>query len=102
MAFSKKPDIYYKQPIKMKKEILKLKMPAIDKLVLLYIIENSFYGQINERSSEIAKALGLTRNNVLQALENLQILGYINTNKDGFARFRSTKITTKTKELLND
>jgi Mn-dependent DtxR family transcriptional regulator len=54
------------------------------------------------RSAEIAKALGLTRNNVLQALEQLQMLGYISTTKDGYARYRSTKITSKTKLILND
>ncbi len=86
----------------MNKQILKLKLPAIDKLVLLYIIDNSLYVQFNERSSEMAKALGLTRNNILQALENLQIGGFITTTKDGLARFRSTKLTSKTKQLLND
>jgi hypothetical protein len=84
----------------MKTQILKLKMNPVDKLVLLYIIDNTVYGQFNERSAEIGKALSITRNQALQALENLQISGYITTTKDGVARYRSTKITSKTKELI--
>lgn len=86
----------------MNQEILKLKMSANIKLVMLFILNNCVYDNCNMRSAEIAKALGITRNNVLQALEDLQMLGYVSTTKDGYSRYRSTKITSKTKLILND
>ena len=80
--------------------LLKTKMSASNKLVLLYICSWNPLVIFNLRSQEIATNIGLTRSQVLKAMEDLTIDGYITTSKDSATRTRTTTITNKTKELI--
>ena len=85
------------------KELLKLKeLSPIDKLVIITIQENLFFGECNLTSQEIAISIGLSRKVTLDSIQKLEELDYITCKVQGDFRSRKTKITQRLTNLLKE
>jgi DNA-binding MarR family transcriptional regulator len=85
------------------KNLLKLKhLTPIDKLVILTIEDNTYWGVAEMTSQAIATAIGSTRKNVLKSLISLEEIGYIQSSVDGEHRSRKIIILKELLEIIND
>lgn len=87
----------------MNSKLLKLKtIGSTEKLVLMLILDFPSIGIFNLRAGDIAKELGTTRKIILEAIENLLIVGYIKTKVVSECYSRTTELTTKFLMLTSD
>lgn len=87
----------------MNSKLLKLKtIGSTEKLVLMLILDFPSIGIFNLRAGDIAKELGTTRKIILEAIENLLVVGYIKTKVVSECYSRTTELTTKFLMLISD
>lgn len=85
------------------KNLLKLKeLTPIDKLVIITIQENLFFGECKLTSQEIANSIGLSRKITLDSIQKLEELDYVTCKVEGQFRSRKTKITTRLQNLIKE
>jgi GTP-sensing pleiotropic transcriptional regulator CodY len=85
------------------KKLLTLKeLSPIDKLVIITIQENLFFGECNLTSQEIATSIGLSRKVTLDAIQKLEELDYLTCKVEGAFRSRKTKITQRLLNLITE
>lgn len=85
------------------KKLLKLKeLNPTDKLVILTIQENLFYGECLMTSQDIAASIGLSRKITLDSIQKLEELDYITCKVDGAYRQRKTKLTQRLLNLIEE
>jgi MFS superfamily sulfate permease-like transporter len=85
------------------KKLLKLKeLNPTDKLVILTIQDNLFFGECNLTSQELANSIGLTRKVTLDSIQKLCEMDYITCKVDGSYRRRLTKITQRLQNLIKE
>ena len=87
----------------MNSKLLKLKtIGSTEKLVLMLILDFPSIGIFNLRAGDIAKELGTTRKIILEAIENLFVVGYIKTKVVSECYSRTTELTPEFMLLIND
>jgi len=85
------------------KKLLTLKeLNPTDKLVIITIQENLFFGECNLTSQEIATSIGLSRKITLDSIQKLEELDYITCKVEGAFRSRKTKITQRLNNLIQE
>ena len=85
------------------KKLLTLKeLSPIDKLVIITIQENLFFGECLLTSQEIATSIGLSRKVTLDSIQKLEELDYITCSVIGAFRQRKTKLTQRLTNLIKD
>lgn len=75
-------------------------LQAIDKLIILAIIENSVFDECRLTSQEIATAIGSTRKITLDSIQKLEEMDYITCKVEGAFRMRKTKLTQRLTNLI--
>lgn len=87
----------------MNSKLLKIKtIGSNEKLLLMLIMDYPAIGLFNLRAGDIAKELGTTRKIILEAIDNLLIVGYIKTKVVSECYSRTTELTPEFMLLIND
>lgn len=87
----------------MNTKLLKLKtIGSTEKLILMLILDFLPIGFCNLRAGDIAKELGATRKIILEAISNLEKVGYIKTEVFSGSYSRTTQLTPEFLGLIND
>lgn len=87
----------------MNSKLLKLKtIGSTEKLVLMLILDFPSIAIFNLRAGDMAKELGTTRKIILEAIENLLVVGYIKTKVVSECYSRTTELTPEFMLLMND
>jgi len=73
-----------------------------DKIIILTINDNLFYNQCKMTSAEIGAATGLSRKKVIDSLDKLFEMDMIKCIVQGQFRSRSTTLTQRLKNLLEE
>lgn len=88
--------------MKQMKNLLKLKtISPIEKLIMIIIEDNTYWGICSLTSQEIANHIGESRNKVLNGLKSLEENCYIKSEVNGNYRERNIIYTNKLIKLLN-
>lgn len=77
-------------------------LAAIDKLVILAVIENTIFGECRLTSQDIATAIGSTRKVTLDSIQKLEEMDYITCKVEGAYRLRKTKLTQRLINLIKE
>ena len=85
------------------KKLLTLKeLTPTDKLVIITLQENMFFGECKMTSQEIATSIGLSRKLTLNSIQKLEELDYITCKVEGAFRSRTTKLTQRLNNLITE
>jgi DNA-binding transcriptional regulator LsrR (DeoR family) len=85
------------------KNLLKQKdLNSNDKIIIITINDNLFFGECKMTSAEIGAATGLSRKKVIDSLDKLVEMDMIKCIVQGQFRSRSTTITSRLQNLIQE
>jgi DNA-binding transcriptional regulator LsrR (DeoR family) len=85
------------------KNLLKQKdLSANDKIIILTINDNLFFNECSLTSNEIASATGISRKKVIDSLDKLVEMNFINCKINGAFRSRTTTLTQRLQNLITE
>ncbi|MBF4466239.1 hypothetical protein [Flavobacterium sp. LC2016-12] len=88
---------------KMNSKLLKLKtIGSTEKLILMLIMDYPSIGIFNLRAGDVAKELGSNRKIILEAINNLLVVGYIKSKVVSECYSRTTELTPEFMLLMNN
>jgi len=83
------------------KNLLKLReLSPIDKLLILTIQDNLVFGECIMTSQDLANSIGVSRKKVIDTLDKLCEMDYIECKVNGAVRQRKTKLTQRLCNLI--